>query len=179
MSRTFFIAGIALIGSLVAWAGVGYFATIITDARTARVADITNAQQADENAASTLRFKALVEDTKPSRDALDLRTHLDVVSIVNLLEATGKSAGATLQVRSAQPERGGADKTISVIGFVIEAQGSFVSIIQTLHLLETLPLAAGIEQVEIDHVPETTTKNDAPWHLSVHLKIITTALTSS
>ena len=147
-------------------------------------ADATaQAQQASADQESLLRLHSLAIDTKDERAQLDALTHTDVVSIVNMIEAAGKSAGVNVQVSDALPvatPKAVSDKStppLQAVDFVLAAQGKFSALIGAIQLIENLPVPSSINQLDIALTLDVqgASTSGGPWHMSVRLRVLTSS----
>lgn len=132
--------------------------------------------------AYTARLAALAQDTSVQRATLESIVQPDVVTIVNGIEAAGKKANTDAQVTSALADGTATDLPgggkVQGVAFVVEAHGSFASILKLETMYENLPLASTIESVDLEKaVAQGAT---APsWHLTMRIRVFTSASITS
>jgi hypothetical protein len=109
------------------------------------------ADQAKERSLSAL--KELTKEVTISREPLlaFVITKPDLAQFIDLVEAIGKQKGATTSVVSANELGGVSDKKEIVAGWRLELrlEGSFNQVWQGLKLLEALPVAKQITEVNL------------------------------
>jgi hypothetical protein len=114
---------------------------------------------------------------------LDTVLDVDVISVVDMLEASGKAAGVKLVVSSVQPEgapplQGAGTTQVIGTGFVVEAQGKFSSLMHVAQLFETLPVPSKVGRLDIEHINVAEQKTSGVWRMNVQVHILTTSDTS-
>ncbi len=176
---------VALVGVLCVWAGVVLFAWYVFQLHTARVAYVSSVGLSTTKQIVAARMHVLARETSGERAALEGSENADVLSVVSVIESTGTAAGVKVQVSDVQtvrtvPGKGGAP-AFNVIGFQIQSQGSFSSMMQVAEMLESLPLPTDIDQLDLGRSPIRNDPESAKalWHLNIHLKLVTTASVSS
>lgn len=164
--------------SIAAWLGVAYAGSWILQQAQEKGAQASSADQESDRVAYALRLHSLAADTSQDRADLEALVGKDVVAIAKELEATGKSAGAAASVSSASPEGpvkeipGGAP--LRGISFIVQLQGSYASLMRAVQLYELLPTPSSIQGVEIERLSQAD-KNSPPWHMTLRIRIFTTA----
>lgn len=180
-TRTY-IAWLFLFFSLLAWVAVVYAAFSIRGEAASSASTAESADQQLDRLAYTQRLSSLVATTADERALLDSFAQLDVVSIVKTMEAAGKSMHVNVQVNDAQPEIGAqalpGGGNLQPVGFVVEARGTFSSLMRVTALFEHLPLVSSVEQVELEYLG-TSGAGVLPWHLTLRVRVYTTAPVSS
>ena len=173
------IAWISLALALCAWASVVFFVLSIQSTEVARATALTNAQQSSTIQYSSVRMHATAQDTAGERTALEQLLAGDVVTVVTMLDGVGKTAGVTFKLSGALPETPPvglpAGSPIQAVGFAIEADGKFASLMRVVQLLETLPIPSSVVRLDMQH---TTGAKDA-WHLSVYIKVLMSSTPTS
>ncbi|MEK7133807.1 MAG: hypothetical protein AAB804_01925 [Patescibacteria group bacterium] len=173
-----------LLLTVLVWVGVGMFAQTILADEESQVFRMQQTQEAENKDASTIRLHALAQDTEQKRGQLDAILRVDVVSIVDMIEAAGKAAGVKLIVNNAQPENTPLPQTangtqVIVTGFVVEAQGTFASLMHLIRLFETFPLPSKIGRFDMERISATGPGTSGGWRINAHIRILTTSDTSS
>ncbi|OGG52367.1 hypothetical protein A3H16_00200 [Candidatus Kaiserbacteria bacterium RIFCSPLOWO2_12_FULL_53_8] len=179
-----FVQWFALGAVLLAWAMVGFFAWSIAGSEHDIATQIENAQKSSTKEASAIRTRALALGTARERTQLGELLDIDVSSIVDMIEGVGKAGGAAVTLSSALPESGGAGiaggTPIKVIGFNVQAQGSFAALMRVAHMFETLPIPSTLKSLDIEHAPNPTPSGPATlWHMNASIRVLTTADISS
>lgn len=147
------------------WGAFGYFAWHIGSARAAYAAAALETREEAARQENATRLRATIEGTELERAALEHIVKIPVLEIVQAIETAGKQAGA---LNVSIGEAASAPSTpikIGTISVVARADGSFVALLRTVLLLETLTIPTTIEQFEI-------TKTDKEWHLTARLRTV-------
>lgn len=168
--------------ALLTWAAVGVFIWTVLSDETDRITRVQSAQEAEQKEASTLRLRAIAQDTLLNRTQLDAILDVDVISVVDMLEASGKAAGVKLVVSSVQPEgapplQGAGSAQVIGTGFVVEAQGKFSSLLHAAQLFETLPVPSKVGRLDIEHINVADQKSLDVWRMNVQVHTLTTSAT--
>ncbi|OGG58575.1 hypothetical protein A2765_02520 [Candidatus Kaiserbacteria bacterium RIFCSPHIGHO2_01_FULL_56_24] len=156
-----FVAAIAL------WCGFGLLVWTLYGER----ADFTRTQAAMEQDAlrgeSAARLHASVQDTATERASLESLLDMSILSAVEIIEKTGRQAGATdVSIGNASPLTGAATtKDLTPFSIVLNASGSFSSLMRAASLFETLTIPSTLEQFEME-------KTGNSWKSTIHLKIL-------
>lgn len=143
--------------------------------------NVAQSEQQVDRAARTLRLSGIVADTKDERERLDTLIQPDVVSIVDTIEAAGAAARVKATVSDALPQGisrelpGG--QPLQAVAFVVQAQGSFSSLMKLLALFEHLPLVSSVEEVDLEQSSAANPKT-ATWHLTARIRVLTTTISS-
>ncbi|MDP2648666.1 MAG: hypothetical protein U1D26_01185 [Patescibacteria group bacterium] len=169
--------------ALISCVAVVYFAQMIANQEVEHADARTQADAATTREAARIRAGALVRDTVLPRGKLESYLQADVIEIVDLVKAAGKSAGVSLQLSSALPESFPAVQPVSgpsvnAIGFVVQGQGSFSSLMHAERLFESLPVAASVNRLDISRNPGSK-GSSGDWNMNVYIRVLTTAPISS
>lgn len=165
--------------ALFAWVAVGYFAWAISTDEADRTALVKITQVTESKGAVAVRLHAIVQDTAAQRAQLDSALRVDVVSVVDMIEAAGKAAGVNIAVSNAQPESAPSPKAtrgsqVMATGFAIEAEGKFPALMHAVQLFETLPVPSKLERLDIEHMASTSSRASHTWHMSAYIRVLTT-----
>ena len=180
MKRLSLLSYALLVLALCAWGAVIYAGYRIEAAASIRADAINVAQQQADQTAYVGRLHSLVGETALGRAQLESLMSSDVVAIVSGLESAGKNVHA--KVTTAAPE--GTPTTLpgggqlQAVGFAVNASGSFSDLMHALTVYEHLSLPSTVEGVDIEALDQTAAKA-APWNMTVHIRIITSAVISS
>ena len=163
------------------WVLVGWSIQTIDGMAVAQqsVHDASIDQQTKDTA--SVRLRALIADTAESRVRLAEYTRVDILDAAKRIEAAGQPVHVDLHVRGAalEPQQGAArNKSVQVFGFSVEADGTFSQLMNTITLLQSLPFPVQIGQFEITDTPQDLDKprlKNPQWHLTMHIRILTTA----
>ncbi len=163
---------------LFSWMAVGLFAWTISRDESARASRAQVTQDAQDKGAAATRLHSLVRETAAERAQLDSALRVDIVSIVDLIEAAGKAAGVVVIVSDVQPENvslpqvaGG--RKVSVTGFVVGAQGKFSLLMHVVQLLETLPVPSSIGRLDIEHKVSASPGVPDTWQMNAYIRVLT------
>jgi hypothetical protein len=137
----------------------------------------TSVRAREEQRASASQLQSLARETSTARGELDALAKVDVVSMVDTIDKVGKDAGVYIQIGQALPEAT-KDSSIHAVNFQLGAEGSFTSLLNAIALLESLPIPASLEQVQLIHTGGNSA-GPASWHMSLRLRILSTADISS
>lgn len=170
--------------AILAWIFVGLFAWTIQSDEADRVLHMQTIQESESKEVAAIRLHSIVQDTREERTKLENIFRMDVVSVVNLIEATGKAAGVKVTVsnvipESAPPTQTAASAGIIATGFVIEAQGKFSTLMHALQLLETLPVPSTIGRFDIEYISNAGSGSSGVWSMNAYIRVLTTLDTSS
>ena len=158
------------------WGAVAYGAYETRRLATARASSALSAEARLDRDAHQRRLAALAEDTVSERDALDARTSLDVVAILTVLEKAGRDVGTDVQVNDAQAEgiveNLPTGDSLRALGFIVEALGSYASLMRLVSIYEHLPLISEVRHVEIERL---NSESVGPWRATIRVRVYTTA----
>lgn len=171
-----FIAWITLALGIGAWGGAIFLAERIAYESEARVFAAESQEQSSVKQMSAIRTRALAEETRKEREALERQLGVNVIGLANIIENAGRSVGVAVRISDALPESGANAAALKGVGFVIEAYGSFNSLMHVAAVFETLPVPASVEQLEFEHISGSGGATGS-WRLSARLRILSTVLT--
>ncbi|MCR4281192.1 MAG: hypothetical protein NUV88_02580 [Candidatus Kaiserbacteria bacterium] len=173
--------------ALIAWGSFGMFAWNIWNEEASIRSNTNNAETVTERQSASLRLHSLARETKSARDRLDSLTGSEVLGIANIIEGIGKSTGVAVTISGAiqsspAPKSKTTSSILHPIILIIEAEGSFASLMHTAELLENLPILSSLQSLELDYTQNYSgsvkTKKQV-WRLSARIQIMTTANVSS
>lgn len=173
------IALILIVLGCGAWYGVWIVREGIVAEAAAQQARLAAQKSTSARDANQARTRALITETAEKRAQLAEYVHVDLIRAAETIEKVGPAAGVTLKVSGAFPETlpapvGASAHPLRVIGFTIEAQGSFAGIVRAAELLETLPLPASIMQFDMAQVPQEPSGKGTPqWRLNARIRVLT------
>ena len=165
-----------------AWAGVVIFAWLILGMHDQRKQEQGSREQEVAQQTTAARTRALAQETAADRAALDAFTKVEVLSAVNLIESAGLPFGVHLHVRDAQPGSSAVklpEGSLSTVGFIIEADGSFSALMRAAQILESLPIPTSIEQLDLGGVLGKKEATNDSWHLNARVRFFTSSNISS
>ncbi|MEK7601166.1 MAG: hypothetical protein AAB480_01370 [Patescibacteria group bacterium] len=180
-TRSTYIGWLSLCVAFGLWGAVIYAALSIQTQARVSATNVAQSEQQIDRAARMLRLSGLVADTKDERARLDSLIQSDVVSIVDTIEAAGAAARVKATVSDALPQGvsrelpGG--EPLQTVAFVVQAQGSFSSLMKLVALFEHLPLVSSVEEIDLEQSAGANPKT-ATWHLTARIRVLTTAISS-
>ncbi len=162
--------------AILSWGAVVFAANLIETTAVQRSNDSIAALTKANQAALNKRVQALAESTKDKRAELSAIAGADVVPIIDLIDAAGKSAAIQATVSDAavtgtqQLDKSG--DTLRAVVFNVQGSGTFVQVMHAAELYEKLPLLSSIDQMDIEKVQSSDPKLP-PWHISVRIRVQT------
>lgn len=154
------------------WCGFGLLFWALYGER----ADFTQAQATMEQDAlrgeSAARLHASVQDTLTERASLESLLDMSILKAVEMIETTGRKAGATdVSIGNASPLTGASGpKDLMPYSIVLNASGSFSSLMRAASLYETLTIPSTLEQFELERV-------DKSWKSTIRLRVLLSSKT--
>lgn len=171
----------AVAAAVTAWTGVFMYDSWISAQQNTRLSHTADVQSASERDIAAFRLHALARDTENQRVQLENLTRSDVVSVANMIDGIGKIAGVQLKIGGANPEslpkKKGSNDTLALnaVGFVVEADGTFASVMHAAALLESLPVLSSIQNLEFERpLLSSDSKSAKPstWHLTARIRVL-------
>ncbi len=170
------ISIISFVCAVVAWGGVVYSAQMIRGTAVERSNDTKEALTKANQAALNQRVETLALNTKEKRDQLKSLAGTDVVAIVDIIDAAGKSAGITAKVSDAAvggtTALGKSGDTLRAVVFNVQGEGTFTQVMHAASMYEKLPLLSSIDQMDIEKVQAGDPKSTL-WHINVRIRVQT------
>lgn len=159
------LAGTMVIVALLAWGGFALFASQIASDRADYAEALSTSEQESLRGDSAARLRATMESTVEERADLERILALNVLQAVEIVEQTMREAGARDVVT--QDASAGSDiGDVSAVSLVVNATGSFAALSRAIALLETLPIPASLEGLELESV------DGGSWRLTARLRIL-------
>lgn len=147
---------------------------------------VASRQQEINKQAQRVRLSKLAKETEEERQSLDAHLDVDVISAVNLIESIGGRSGATVAITNAMVADAGSESAAGLRGvdFAIDCGGSYDEVMRSLAMLEMLPIAASVTGVDLslqtdDEPAKVAVKKPPVWHMSVRVRMVTSATISS
>lgn len=171
-----------LVVALACWVGVGYFAQSVVSLRSAQANALAALEKKFLEHAAVLRLHALVRDTKDARAQLEGIADNGVIATLELIEAVGRDTGVELQISQAGPGALEAESRTRSLAFVVQGEGTFARVMQTIALFESLPAPSAIDSVQLVYVPDNDASTKARgdrWGAVIRLHFLTTSDLSS
>jgi hypothetical protein len=156
--------------SIALWGLFGYLVWQLYGERVEYVAAATAAQEAELRGESASRLRATIHDTEVERASLDGLLDIGILRAVEVLETTGRQAGATeVTIGEATPmPLTAAPAGLTSVSIVVNMQGSFSALIRALSLYETLTIPSILEQFEMEEV-------GSAWRATARVRVYHTA----
>lgn len=161
------IAPCTLLLALGLWGVYGYLVWTLPTERAAYVAALAIADENALRGESLSRLRSAVRDTETERVAIRGLLNLNILRAVEILETTGKQAGAkSVSIGEASPIPAGKNdpKGLSAVAVVVNLEGPFVALMRAASLYETLAIPSSFEQFEIQKV-------ESSWRMTARFKI--------
>lgn len=157
-------AWLSFLLSLALWAVFGYLVWSLYGERAEYVEAAANAQQAELRGQSASRLRASVQDSEVERASLEGLLDLTILRAVEILETTGRQAGAKdVTIGEATPQ-GGSATSLTSVSVVVNLHGSFSSLARAISLYETLTVPSTLEQFEMQKV-------DDSWRATARVRV--------
>lgn len=157
----------ALSGALVACVLVWLAIWALEQMQTAQVVAQERARSVQEHAQEIERLRALARDTEATRAALNSLAGIDVVSLVERVEAAGADAGASIKIKNASPELS-TSSPLRAVTLHIESNGEFSTLMREIALLETLPVPSVFDAIRLERA-------SGGWRMDARLRLFTNA----
>ncbi len=158
-------AWLSFLLSLALWAAFGYLVWSLYGERAEYVEAAANAQQAELRGQSASRLRASVQDSEVERASLEGLLDLTILRAVEILETTGRQAGAKeVAIGEATPMPLGGNVALTSVAIVVNMQGSFASLARAISLYETLTVPSTLEQFEMEKV-------DDSWRATARVRV--------
>jgi len=177
-----FASWISLVVAILSWCGVGFLLFTVFQMQSERAAYMADIAASNLQEGQAAQLRILARETEPDRQSLDTIADVDLLSAVNLIESVN-ATGTSVHVTSAQPVKTApkGSQQISQVDLTANAQGSFASVMRIARMLETLPLATTVQEMDISRAPVDPNAKSAAatWSLNVRLSFYTTSALSS
>lgn len=183
--RIIVIAWGVVAAAVLAWGAVAAFNGSLGATRAVRETVLANTQQSAVRESGAIRLHMLARDTKDARDQLDALTRTDVLSIANMIDDVGRTAGVKMKIGdvlsgpSTQTPAGPRAPALHDVVFLVEADGAFPSLMHAILLLEQLPLFSSVQDLELRRAPAAVSGAGGTWRASIHLRALSTTLIPS
>jgi len=152
--------------ALALWGGFAFLVWTLYGERAAYALAQTTVEEESLRGQSTARLLAAVHDTEAERAALESLLNISILKAVEIIESTGKQAGAEVSIGEATPLSGAsAPEALTTVSIVANASGSFSSLVRALGLFETLPVPSTLESFEMEKI-------DTSWRATVRIKVL-------
>lgn len=165
-----------LVLAIIVWGGVLYSANMITSTAQTRSNDTQLALTKANQSVMNQKVSALAQVTEEKRKELTTLAGADVVSIIDTIDAAGKSAGIEAKVSDASvagsQQLGKGGDTLRAVVFSVQGDGTFTQVMHAAQLYERLPLLASLDQMDIVRNQSSDSKSPA-WHITARIKVLT------
>lgn len=152
--------------AILAWTGFGAFVSRIGSDRAEYANALSTAESDSLRGDSAARVRSLIDSSTEERAALERIVALSVLQAVEVVEQAVRAAGARdVVIEDASTQS--ADAGLSAVSIVVNANGSFATIAKAAALLETLPIPASLEGLEMESVDDGKS-----WRLTARLRIL-------
>ncbi len=175
-NRVVLTSWIVIALALSAWGGVFFASQLIRSTAIERSNDTKDALTKANQVALNRSVQTLADNTKAKRDELSAIAGSDVVPIIEVIDAAGKTAGLKAQVSDAAvgstQQLGKNGDTLRAVVFNVQGEGSFAQVMHAATLYEKLPLLSSIDQMDIEKVQGNDPKAPA-WRIAVRIRVQT------
>lgn len=159
------LAGGMIFVAVLSWTGFGLFVQKITSDRAEYADALSRAEQDSVRGDSAARVRSTVESSVEERAALEKLFAISVLEAVEIVEQSVAAAGAR-DVVIEDASSSSSEGDLSAVMLVVNANGSFAAVTRAVSLLETLPIPASLEGLEMEYVDDTNL-----WRLTARIKI--------
>lgn len=161
-----------LLAAIVAWTGFGGLIFQVANERADYAEALSRSEEEATRGESAARLRTSVESTEAERAALESLLNISILRAVEVIEQAGRAAGASdVRIGEATPVSSEAGK-VATVSIVVNASGSFATIMRTIALFETLPIPATLQQFELEKIDKANT-----WRLTVRLRVLLASTT--
>jgi len=167
-----YLSYLALLGALLLWSGVAYFAWAISGEEAKRSERIANLEQESIQQSASLKLHALARDTKEDREALESITLVGINSILDGIEGVARDARIPIEIGQASAASDSATP-LHTTSLTVDASGSFSQVTHAVALLEAFPVPSTIDQVQLERIENADNKK-AAWRAVVRMRVFTT-----
>ena len=162
------IAPITFLIALALWGLFGFLVWSLYAERAEYAKAQTAAGAAELRGESASRLRASVRDTENERAAIENLSKMSILRAVEIIEATGRQAGATeVSIGEATPLPPAKDMPagLTAVVIVVNASGSFASLMREVSLYETLAMPSSLEQFELE-------KTGGSWSSTARIRVL-------
>lgn len=170
MANSRLIAWLSLVVSLILWGAFVFLVWSLYDERIMYLEAASVAQESELRGQSVARLRASVQDTEVERAALNSLLDVSILRAVEIIETTGRQAGATevtIGEATPMPLSGNVPAGLTSVSAVVNLQGSFASIVRAISLYETLTVPSRLEQFEMEKLGNS-------WRATVRVRVYLT-----
>jgi hypothetical protein len=167
MTSSRLFAWSVLLLAVALWGVFGFLVWSLYGERVAYTDATAAAQKAELRGQSAVRLRASVQDTEVERAAMNSLLDLSILRVVEIIETTGRQAGATEVVigeATPVPLTGNVPAGLTSVSAVVNLRGSFAAIIRAISLYETLTVPSKLDQFEIEKI-------DNSWRATARVRV--------
>ncbi len=154
-----------IVVAVLAWTGFGLFVQRISSDRAEYADALSRAEQDSVRGDSAARVRSTVESSVDERAALERLFAISILEAVEIVEQAVAAAGAR-DVVIEDASSSSSEGDLSAVTLVVNANGSFAAISRAVSLLETLPIPASLEGLEMENIDDSNL-----WRLTGRIKI--------
>lgn len=167
--RTTLFAIASILLALILWVVFGYLVLALPRERAQYAEALAVSAQEAVRAESAARVKAIIQDTEVERASLLSLLQVPVIDAIRIVEDAARAAGARevaigeatpLSPKSASP----AAPPTTRVAVVVQAQGTFASLVRTVSVFERLTIPATLDGFDLAETEEG-------WRLTARLTI--------
>ena len=154
------------------------FAWHITRLQSVHTTNISQAAAESAKQVSIARVHSFLTSTAADRQKLDGLTRMDIVSIVDMIEQAGKTAGVDAQINNVPSPIVSAlarSTTLPTLDFIVQAQGTFAQVMKAAAFFQSLPVPSSVQELSFERLPGS---GSALWHMSARVRIVSSPTTS-
>lgn len=169
---------VALLCALLLWGAVIYAYMDVENRKREHFGIVSGAQEQARRDMVSSRLRSFMAETQRDRQTMEAIASTDILSVVAMIEESGKAAGVEVEISSASPERSkGLSEFVSAVVIMMRVQGTYSSTAYFLSLISTLPVPLYISQLDL--VREENATKQVLWKSSIRASVITTSKISS
>lgn len=157
---------IMILVAVLSWTGFGGLVWQLREQRAEYASALERSKEDALRGESAARLRSSVESSETERAAIESLVDISILRAVEVIEQAGRAAGASdVSIGEATPSS--APEGLSAIVIVVNASGSFSTLMRAIALFETLPIPAALEQFELQKIDQTNT-----WRLTARLRVL-------
>ena len=172
------LSWLALVAAIALWGTIGYVVWTISSQGLVYTSGTANEERDLKQQAEALRLQTLVRETKNTRMGLEEIARAEVVGMLDSVESAARDAGIPITIGQAVSAPSSASP-VRAATFLVEAEGTFAQIMHAVALLESLPIASSVAEVQLEKLSGSGASDrysaSGPWHVVVRMRFLTTA----
>lgn len=178
MTTRAYLAWVGMVLGIAAWGGLVWTSLYLVSQGAVRAAHVQKTDASVVERASRARAAIVAQATTRERANLERLAAQDASSIIRAIEQAGKDAGVPVKIGQVIAPQETENSIVHSPAFVIEATGSFASLVRVAELLDSLPIPSRVEQFQLSQAGGTD-RAKRSWILSVRVQVMTTDSISS